>query len=84
MKLFYTQNVGSYDRLLRIIIGLAGVIVADIYKLNWLNIIATIVLLTGFFGWCGMYSLRGISTVATKKAAPKKAKKAAGKAKKKK
>lgn len=66
MKLFYKQNIGSFDRVVRMILGMAGIIVSEQFKLNWLYIISVIVMLTGFFGWCGLYTIRGMSTVAKK------------------
>ena len=83
MKLFYTQNIGSFERIVRMIIGLAGITLGDALKMNWITIISIIILFTGFFGWCGLYTLRGYSNAAPKKAAPKKAVKTAKKKKKK-
>ncbi len=81
MKLFYKQNIGSFDRVVRMIIGMVGIIVGEKFKLDWLNVISVIIMLTGFFGWCGLYTLRGISTVAKKTVAKKATKKATKKKK---
>lgn len=61
-----TQNVGGIDRILRIVAGLALVILAATGVLGpwaWLGLI---VLGTGVFGFCMPYKLFGFSTCAIK------------------
>jgi hypothetical protein len=79
------KNIGGYDRLLRVIIGLCGIIFSfGIPKLLWVEIISVIILLTGVIGWCGVYAIFGVNTASTKKAVKKITKKATKKATKKK
>lgn len=60
-----TKNVGSVDRVIRIIAGLALVLAAyrsagpAVYILGGASVIA---LVTGLVGWCGLYTLLGINT----------------------
>jgi hypothetical protein len=61
-----TQNVGGIDRILRIVAGLALIILAatgTIGVWGWLGII---VLATGVMGICMPYTLFGLSTCAIK------------------
>lgn len=63
------QNVGSTDRLVRIILGIA--ILSLLVFLNggikWIGLIGLIPLLTGLFNFCPIYALLGISTNKPKK-----------------
>ena len=54
-------NVGQTDRLLRIIIGLAILVLGYIYS-SWWGLIGLIPLLTGLFRWCPAYLPCKIST----------------------
>ncbi|MEI7497916.1 MAG: DUF2892 domain-containing protein [Candidatus Falkowbacteria bacterium] len=54
-------NVGTTDRIIRIIIGLA-IIGWGVYAKNWLGVIGLIVLVTGVIGWCGLYTILGLNT----------------------
>jgi hypothetical protein len=61
-----TQNVGGIDRMLRIVAGLALIILAatgTIGPWGWLGVI---VLATGLVGICMPYKLFGFSTCAIK------------------
>ena len=65
------QNVGTIDRALRAIIGLALIAYAiwgtgpyTVYA--WIGVVP---LLTAVVGWCPPYSLLGISTCSVKKSA---------------
>lgn len=60
------QNVGSIDRLLRILIGLAlvaGAILGVVGGWGWLGLLP---LLTGIVGICPAYLPFGLKTCATK------------------
>lgn len=59
-------NVGSADRIVRIVLGL-GIIGAGIYTQNWLGVIGIIPLATATFRWCPAYLPFGISTCAKPK-----------------
>lgn len=58
-------NVGPIDRLLRIVIGLVVAILGIIFQSYW-GVLGIIILGTGIFGYCLIYSLLGISTVPKK------------------
>ena len=60
-------NVGSLDRILRVIVGLALIAfalgaVALGTGLNWLGWIGLVPLLTGAVGTCPLYSVFGLSS----------------------
>lgn len=60
----FTTNVGSVDRLLRIIVGvvlIALVFVGPQTPWGWLGVIP---LVTGFLRTCPLYSLIGVNTCA--------------------
>ncbi len=59
------KNVGSIDRVVRIVIG-AGVLGAGFYFENCLGLIGIIPLLTALTGKCPLYMPFGISTCKTK------------------
>jgi len=55
-------NVGSIDRLLRVILGLIIAILGVIFD-SWWGLIGIIPLATGLFRWCPLYLPFHISTV---------------------
>jgi hypothetical protein len=62
-----TVNVGTIDRVIRVIVG--GLLIAFALRLgfpdtgwNWLGWIGVIPILTAIFGVCPAYSLLGLST----------------------
>ncbi len=59
------KNVGSADRTIRIIVGLA-IIGAGVYYQSWWGAIGLVPLATALLGWCPPYSLLGINTCNTK------------------
>jgi hypothetical protein len=68
-----TANVGSIDRIARIVIGL--LLIAYAIPLgfaptgwNWVGWIGVVPLLTAVFGFCPAYTLLGISTCPAKRA----------------
>lgn len=59
------SNVGTIDRALRILVGLAliaGFFLNADASLRWLYLIGIVPLATGLSGSCGLYSLLGINT----------------------
>jgi hypothetical protein len=56
-----TQNMGSTDRTIRIVAGLA-IIAWGIYAQSWLGVIGVIPLGTALLGWCPAYLPFGIRT----------------------
>lgn len=57
------KNLGRWDRLLRIIVGTAIIVVALNYQ-SWWALLGLALLLNGLTGRCGGYALFGFSTVA--------------------
>ncbi len=62
----FAQNVGSVDRIIRIVLGLA-LIAVGFFALagtagTIVGVIGFIPLLTGLVGWCPLYSLFKFST----------------------
>ena len=55
------RNVGTADRIVRIVIGLA-IIGAGIVYGSWWGAIGIVPLATGLVGYCGLYSVFGMST----------------------
>ena len=65
-----SPNVGTLDRILRIILGVALIAFAIPLGFpqtgwNWLGWIGVMPILTALFGTCPAYSLFGLSTCAT-------------------
>ena len=56
------RNVGSIDRILRVVIGLALIILAATGTIAAWGYIGVIPLVTGLMGTCLLYRLLGIST----------------------
>lgn len=59
------KNVGTVDRIIRIIIGVVIIALGFIYS-SWWGIIGVIVLLTGILGSCLLYIPFGINTCKVK------------------
>jgi hypothetical protein len=55
------RNVGTVDRVIRIVLGLA-IAAAGFYFRNWLGLIAIVPLATGIVGFCPLYLPFGLST----------------------
>ena len=61
----FATNVGTIDRILRIVIGLAllaGFFLRPESDLRWLYLLGIIPLATGLLSTCPLYRLLGIST----------------------
>jgi hypothetical protein len=54
-------NVGGFDRVFRIVLGLA-VIGWGIWAQNWWGALGALPLLTGLIGWCPAYAPFGART----------------------
>lgn len=61
-----TTNVGSIDRALRIIVGIALIAMVFVGPQTMLGWIGLVPLLTGLAGTCPAYSIFGINTCARK------------------
>jgi len=55
------KNVGGFDKIFRIVLGLA-IIGVGFYFSSWWGAIGAVPLLTGLFGRCGLYYPLGVST----------------------
>lgn len=58
-------NMGSVDRIIRVILGLAILALGLIFH-SWWGLVGIIPILTGLVGWCALYAPFGISTCKTK------------------
>jgi hypothetical protein len=58
-------NIGKTDRIIRVLIGLI-VIAIGIYLKSWWGAIGLVPIFTAAIGWCGLYTLFGISTCKAK------------------
>jgi hypothetical protein len=56
-----TKNVGSVDRLLRLVAGLV-ILAAGYYYQSWWGLVGLVPLLTAVVSFCPLYPLIGIST----------------------
>ncbi|PKK83150.1 MAG: DUF2892 domain-containing protein [candidate division Zixibacteria bacterium HGW-Zixibacteria-1] len=61
-------NMGSVDRIIRLIIGLV-VIALGIYYGSWWGLLGLVPIITALIGFCGFYVPFGISTCKLKKEA---------------
>lgn len=55
------KNVGSIDKILRIIAGLA-IIGAGVYFKSWWGAVGVVPVVTALMGWCPAYTLFGLNT----------------------
>jgi hypothetical protein len=62
-------NIGSIDRVTRIIVGV-GILGAGYYFKSWWGLVGVIPLLTAFVGLCPAYVPFGFSTCAVKSNSP--------------
>jgi hypothetical protein len=58
------KNMGSADRVIRAILGVA-ILAAGYYYKSWFGLIGVIPLATAFISWCPAYLPFGISTRRT-------------------
>ncbi len=56
------KNVGSLDRLIRMILGLI-IIAWGIYAENWFGLIGIVPLMTALLNWCPFYIPLKLSTI---------------------
>ncbi len=59
------SNVGSSDKIIRIILGVA-IIAAGFYFKSWFGLVGIVPLLTAFVSFCPLYSLIGVNTCKVK------------------
>ncbi|MFN0190912.1 MAG: DUF2892 domain-containing protein [Aestuariivirga sp.] len=65
-----TTNVGSFDRIARVIVGLALLAFAfmSASPYAWIGYIGIVPILTAAIGWCPAYTLLGMNTCPAKRA----------------
>lgn len=61
-----TKNIGSIDRVIRIIVGVALIVSAITGVLAPWGWIGVVPLATALIGWCPPYAIFGLSTCKTK------------------
>lgn len=59
-------NVGSPDKVIRIVLG-AVIIGAGFYFKSWFGLIGIVPLLTALMNFCPLYSIIGVNTCIVKK-----------------
>jgi hypothetical protein len=57
-----TQNIGGFERILRVIVGLVLVGLAASGQVGLWGWLGLVPMATGVLGWCPPYSLLGINT----------------------
>ena len=64
------QNEGTFDRVTRVVVGSLALVLGFFWLTGVLQIVAYVVgvvaLATGIIGYCGLYSLLGVSTCKIK------------------
>lgn len=66
------QNVGTTDRIIRLILGLIIILVGVILN-SWWGLVGVVLFFTGLVGWCALYLPFGINTCKIKQREPKEA-----------
>ena len=59
-----TKNIGTLDKTIRIILGIA-ILALGLWLKSWWGLIGLLPLATALVGWCPPYALLGISTCKT-------------------
>lgn len=62
-----TPNVGSTDKIVRIVVGAILILLALLGTIGWWGWIGIILIATGLVNWCPAYNLFGINTCPTGK-----------------
>lgn len=57
-----TQNEGTIDRIVRVVLGLGLLSLTVLGPQTWLGLIGIVPLVTGFVGFCPLYSVLGLRT----------------------
>lgn len=63
------NNVGGIDKIARIVIGVALVVLAAMGQIGVWGYIGIVPILTGLFNFCPLYSLLGINSCSIRKSA---------------
>ncbi|MCL2876024.1 MAG: DUF2892 domain-containing protein [Betaproteobacteria bacterium] len=59
------QNIGCTDRVLRIVVGIALIVLAALGKVGWWGWIGVVPLATGLLRFCPLYTMLGMKTCST-------------------
>ena len=62
-----TKNVGSIDRILRVVVGLVLITLAATGTVGWWGYLGVIPLATAAIGWCPAHTLFGGNTCSARK-----------------
>ncbi len=66
----FKTNEGNIDRIVRVAVGVAALVVFFMNQgtpLGWVALVVAVLgLFTGLVGWCALYSIFGINTCKTK------------------
>lgn len=68
MAAFFGINEGSLDRIVRVLVGLAGISLVFVGPKSLWGLVGLVPLLTGLVGTCPLYSILGINTCGMKTA----------------
>jgi hypothetical protein len=60
-----TRNEGNIDRFARIVFGIALLSLVFLGPRTWFGLIGIVPLVTGFVGYCPLYTVLGIRTCPT-------------------
>lgn len=63
-----TRNVGSVDRVVRVVVGLALLSLVFVGPKTMWGLLGLVPLLTAVLGWCPPYAILGISTCKSRQA----------------
>ena len=55
------KNVGSADKMIRIVLGVV-IVALGIYFKSWWGLVGIVPLATAFMNWCPAFSLLGVSS----------------------
>jgi hypothetical protein len=58
-----SRNVGTADRVVRILIGIAAIVVGIVMH-SWWGLLGLLPIATGVIRFCGLYTILGINTCA--------------------
>jgi hypothetical protein len=61
-----TKNIGTADKIIRIVLG-AAIIILGFFTQSWWGLIGILPLFTAFINFCPAYTIFGFTTCKTKK-----------------
>ncbi len=66
----FKTNVGGWDKILRIVIGIGLLALGAFGPIGWWGLVGLVPLLTGLMGSCPLYTIVGMSTCPSGKSTP--------------